>query len=86
MLPFSTKLIERIPDASNTKEYYQSYLRKKNKKLMNRSKIIAEQPKTMENLNIVDINQLLQNTQKLLINYPRLLGRLKRLVLTVLYW
>ena len=33
MLPFSTKLIERIPDASNTKEYYQSYLRKKKQKI-----------------------------------------------------
>ena len=31
MVPFATKLIERIPDASNTKEYYQSYLKKKTK-------------------------------------------------------
>ena len=29
LLSFVTKLIEKIPDPSKTKEYYQSYLKKK---------------------------------------------------------
>ena len=33
LLSFATKLIERIPDFSNTKEYYQSYLNKKTHKI-----------------------------------------------------
>ena len=31
LLSFATKLIEKIPDPSKTKEYYQSYLKEKNK-------------------------------------------------------
>ena len=38
---------------------YQSYWKRKNAKLVKRSKIIIQQPKTFENPNIVDTNQLL---------------------------
>ena len=51
----AAKLIEKIPDASNAKEYYNSYLKKSNRKLLKRSKIITQRPKTMRNPNIVDI-------------------------------
>ena len=52
-----TKLMEKIPDATNAKQYYQSCLHKteentkkntkeKNIKLFKRSKIVTEQPNT----------------------------------------
>ena len=41
--------------ASNTKEYYQAFVKNKNKKLVSRSKIITQQPKTIENPNIIYI-------------------------------
>ena len=34
LLLLATKLIEKIPDASNAKEYYQSFLKNKNKTLV----------------------------------------------------
>ena len=57
MLLFATKLTEKIPDASNDKEYYKSFLKNKNQKLVKRSNtIITQQPKTIENPNIIDIS------------------------------
>ena len=47
LLLLATKLIESIPDASNAQEYYKSYLREETK-LVKRSKIISQQPKTVE--------------------------------------
>ena len=39
------KLTEKkIPDCCDTKEYYQSFLRKKNTKLVKQSKMITQQP------------------------------------------
>ena len=46
------KLIKKVPDSRNTKEHYESFLRKKNKKSVKQSKIITYQPKTFD---IVDI-------------------------------
>ena len=63
--------MEKILDATNATQYYHKYLKSKNKKLVKRSKIITQQPKSLEISNIVDINQLLQDTEKLLVNYPR---------------
>ena len=37
----ATKLIENIGDPSNAKESYHSYLKRRNRKLVTRSKIIA---------------------------------------------
>ena len=31
---FATKLTEKVPDPTNTKEYYNSYLKRKNTKLV----------------------------------------------------
>ena len=42
----------------NAKEHYQSYLNKKNKKLVKRSKIITQQPKLIENSNIIDLKSV----------------------------
>ena len=61
LLLLANKLIEKIPDPRDIKEHYQSFIRKKNTKSVKPSKIITYQPKT-----------LLQNIQKLYINYPRL--------------
>ena len=49
----------KIPDASNVKEYYKSYLNRKNTKLFKGSKIIIQQPQTIKNPNIVDIKSVI---------------------------
>ena len=55
LLSFATKLTEKIRDPSKSKECYQSYLTKKNKKLVKQSKVIAQQPNIIENPNIADL-------------------------------
>ena len=52
---FATKLTEKIPDPSTAKEYYNSYLKRKNTKSVKQEKIITQQLKAIENPNIVDI-------------------------------
>ena len=47
--------MEIIPDPRKAKEYYQSFIRKKNTKLVKQQKRVTPQPKIFENLNIVDI-------------------------------
>ena len=66
------KYLKKIADPSNAKEQYQSFISKKNTKSVKQSKIITEQPKTFENVNIIDKKQLSQNIRKLRINHPRL--------------
>ena len=63
-LLLATKLIEKIADRSNAKQYYSFYLKKKNKKLVTRSKIITQHPKTFENLNIVYVKLVTIKPQK----------------------
>ena len=58
LLLLATKLIEKIPGASNTKEYYQSCLKNKNKKSLKRSKIVTQRPKTLKNPNKIDIRSV----------------------------
>ena len=60
LLLFVTKLIEKTADASNAKEYYKSYLKRKKIKLVKRSKIISQQWKTIENPNNVDIRSVIR--------------------------
>ena len=48
---FATKLAEQIPDPSSAKEYYNSYLRRKDMKSVKRSKINTEQLKAVERPN-----------------------------------
>ena len=38
LLLLANKLIEKIPDTVNAKEHYQSFIRKKNKKLVKKTK------------------------------------------------
>ena len=55
LLLLANKLTEKIPDPCNAKEYDQSFIRKENTKSVKQSEIIAYQPKTFENPNIVDL-------------------------------
>ena len=50
LLFLATKLVETIPDASNVKEYYKSYLKKKT--LAKLSKTFTHQLKTIDNPNV----------------------------------
>ena len=50
-----TKLAEKILDLCNAKERYQSFVRNKNIKLVKQSKIITQQPKSVESPNVVGI-------------------------------
>ena len=59
LLVLANKLIDKIPDPRNAKEYYQSFIRKKNTKSVKQSKIITYQHKTFENSNIVDIKSII---------------------------
>ena len=56
---FVTKLTEKMPDPRNAKKHYQSFLRKKNTKSVEQSKIITQQPKTFKNPNTIDINSVI---------------------------
>ena len=51
-----TKLIDKIADSRNRKEHYQSFLRKKNTKSVNKTELITQQPKTFD---IVDIKPVI---------------------------
>ena len=56
---FVTKLTEKMPDPRNAKKHYQSFLRKKNTKSVEQSKIITQEPKTFKNPNTIDINSVI---------------------------
>ena len=61
LLLFGVKLIKKITDASNAKDYCKSFLKNKNKKLVNqkkKKKKKAQQPKTTENLIIIEIKSV----------------------------
>ena len=60
----ANKLLEKIPDPRETKEHYQSFIRKKNTKTVKQSKIITYQPKNFENPNIVDIKSVITEHPK----------------------
>ena len=64
LLLLATLLIERIPDPCNTKDHYQSFIRKKNIKSVKQSEIITDQPKTFESPNIVDIKSVITEHPK----------------------
>ena len=54
ILSLATKLFKKcLSDASNAKEYYELFL--KNKKMVKPSKIITQQPQSIENANIIDM-------------------------------
>ena len=61
--------MEKIPDPCKAKEHYQSFIREKTQEIRKQPEIFTYEPKLLTPL-ILD--QLLQNIQKLHINYPRL--------------
>ena len=63
-LLLANKLSEKIPDSRNAKEHYQTFLRKKNTKLLKQSEIITYQPKAFENPNIVDLKSVITQHPK----------------------
>ena len=66
LLLLACKLIEKIPDSRNAKEYYRLFRRKKNRKSVKQSEIITYQPKTFQNPNIVDIKSIIKEHAKTL--------------------
>ena len=58
LLLLATKLIEKIADISYAKKYYNSYLKKKDIKLVKRSKKITQQLKAIKNRNFFDIKSV----------------------------
>ena len=63
LLLLANKLIENIPDPHNTKEQYQSFVRKKNIKSVKQSEF-TYQPKSFEKPNIVDIKSVITEYPK----------------------
>ena len=64
LLLLANKLTEKTPDPSNAKEHYQSFIWKKNTKLVKQLEIITYQPKTVENPNNVDIKSVITEHPK----------------------
>ena len=62
---FAIELREKVPDPSNTKENYQSFIRKRNTQSEIYQKKITQQPTTYENRNIVGINLVITEHPKL---------------------
>ena len=60
----ANKLIEKVLDPCNTKEHYQLFIRKKNRKSVKQWEIITYQPKIFENPNIVDIKSVITEHPK----------------------
>ena len=56
---------KKPPNLHNSKEQYQSFMRKKNTKSVKQSEIITYQPKTFENPNIVDTKSLIKEAPKI---------------------
>ena len=55
----ANKLIEKILDPCNTKEHYQSFIKKKNTKSVKESEIMTYHAKTFENPNFIDIKSVI---------------------------
>ena len=70
---FAAKLTEKLLNPCNAKEYYQSFIRQNDTKLVKESKIITEEPKTFGNSNIVDITLVIIEHSKKLINYRQII-------------
>ena len=59
---FATKLTEELSDPGNAKEYYQSFIRKKNTKSVKQSN--TQQPKVLENRKIADVKPVITEHAK----------------------
>ena len=60
LLLLANKRIEKMSDPRNAKEHYQSFIRRKNTKLVKQWKIITYLPKTFENPNIAAIKLIIE--------------------------
>ena len=78
LLLLASKLIEKIPDSRNTKEYCRLFRRKKNRKSVKQSEIITYQPKTFENPNIVDIKSIIKEHAKTLNKLSKTIRRVEK--------
>ena len=58
------KIIEKIPNPCDTREHYQSFIRKKNTKSVKLSEIVTYQPETFGNPTIDDIKSVIKNYPK----------------------
>ena len=66
LLLLANKLLEKLPDPSNYKEHYESFLGKKSRKSLKQSEIITYQPKTFYTVDIKsDITEHPKSSQKL---------------------
>ena len=73
------KLIEEVSDPSDAKEYYESFLRKKNKKSVKKSEIITYQPKAFVNSNI-DVKSVITEHPKLSHKLPKTIKKGEKVV------
>ena len=64
LLLLEKKLKEKIPNLRHAKEHYESFMRRKTKKLVKQSKIITYQPKSFKSPNIVDIKSFISEHPK----------------------
>ena len=78
LLLLTKEFIEEVSDPSNAKEYYESFLRKKNKKSVKKSEIITYQPKAFVNSNIDDIKSVITEHLKLSHKLPKTIKRVKK--------
>ena len=73
LLLLATKLIEKVPDATNAKQHYQAVLKNKNKKSVKRSKITTQQPKAIEKPNITELESVFTE-------HPKNFGKLSKTI------
>ena len=71
LLLLANKLIEEILDPCNAKEYYQSIIKKKNKKSANETEIIFYQTKAFEHPKIVGIKSIITELSKSSYELPK---------------
>ena len=64
LLLLANKLTEKVPDSFNAKQHSESFIRKKNRKLVKQSAIITYQPKTFKSPNIFDVKSVITEHPK----------------------
>ena len=69
---FTTKLRKKKPNPSNSKEYYNFYLKRRNMKSVKQSKINIPQLKAIRSPNIADIMSAITDIPKPYIHFLRL--------------
>ena len=78
LLLFAKKILEKVPDPCNSKQNFESFLRKKNRKIVKQSEIITYQPKTFKNPNIVDIKSVITEHPKTAYKLSKIIRRVEK--------